>query len=469
MKIIFYLIIILLISIIKNNNVLRIPFKTMPYKTLSTFNISSYMPALIHNDIYITFQIGSPPQEINSFLKFEEFPFFISGKDISSSHYNESKSSTYKSEKYPHAFLEGKDKIKWGYVSNDTFNIIKNNNKEKLGEINFILATESRTDSLSNIGLMIPNSYNSIPDISFIYQLKKQKIITEYNFMVNYTDCKKGEGEFIVGTCPHSFEKNKYDKNYYRTSYAIEKPNFMMYGLNFDEIIFELNDKKDLILGPKQAKFLSDFGLIVGSIDYYDLISKNFFDKKIKDNICFKDKIKANIEWREGETDFEFFYCDKSLLKEDELKNIGNIKFFHKEMNYTFEFNYNELFDEKNELYIFKIIFNPKNNFYWIFGKLWLAKYLMIFNQDSKTIGHYYYVGNIIKEKNGKDKINWVLLGIIGILVLFIIIFGSWMIYHYKKEIKKKRINEIIDDYDYIQENNDKQNNLINKNLGLNE
>ena len=93
----------------------------------------------------------------------------------------------------------------------------------------------------------------------------------------------------------------------------------------------------------------------------------------------------------------------------------------------------------------------------------------MIFNQDSKTIGHYYYVGNIIKEKNGKDKINWVLLGIIGILVLFIIIFGSWMIYHYKKEIKKKRINEIIDDYDYIQENNDKQNNLINKNLGLNE
>ena len=138
-------------------------------------------------------------------------------------------------------------------------------------------------------------------------------------------------------------------------------------------------------------------------------------------------------------------------------------------MNYTFEFNYMELFEEKNELYIFKIIFNPKNNFYWIFGKLWLAKYLMIFNQDSKTIGHYYYVGNIIKEKNGKDKINWVLLGIIGILVLFIIIFGSWMIYHYKKEIKKKRINEIIDDYDYIQENNDKQNNLINKNLGLNE
>ena len=191
MKIIFYLIIILLFSIIKNNNILRIPFKTMPYKPITIFNINSYMSALIHNDIYITFQIGSPPQEINSFLKFEEFPFFISGKDISSSHYNESKSSTYKSEKYPHAFLEGKDKIKWGYVSNDTFNIIKNNNKEKLGEINFILATESRTDSLSNIGLMIPNSYNSIPDISFIYQLKKQKIITEYNFMVNYTDCKK--------------------------------------------------------------------------------------------------------------------------------------------------------------------------------------------------------------------------------------------------------------------------------------
>ena len=467
---IFFYTIILLIYKINNNNVFRIPFKTQTYKSSTSSNINFYILSLIHNDIYISLEIGSPSQEIISFLKFEEFPFFISGKSISFSKYDETKSSTYTSELYPHVFLEGKEKIKWGLVSNDTFNIFNSqkNQKEKIDLINFVLVTETRTDSSSNIGLMIPNSYSSIPDISFIYQLKKQKIINEYNFMINYTDASKGEGEFIIGSCPHVFEKGKYDQKNYVTNNAIQKPNFMVYGLNFDKIFFGKN--RDWALGSANGIFMCDFGLIAGSNRYYEIIYNNFFKKKISENICFNASITTTIEWREGEKNYEFFYCDKNKLKEKDMEQLGKIEFVQKEMNYTFEFNYKELFYEKNEYYIFKVIFNHKNNFYWIFGKPWFTKYFMVFNQDSKTIGHYSYVGYNSEENNGTGKINWILIGIILLLVFVIIIFGGWMIYYYKREKRKKRINEIKDEFDYTQDIDNKKENLINnKNLGINE
>ena len=465
---IFFLTLILLIYKIKNSNVLRIPFKTRSFQPQTSSNINSYILSLIHNDIYISLEIGSPSQEIISFLKFEEFPFFISGTSISFSQYDETKSSSFKSELYPHVFLEGKEKIKWGLVSNDTFKIFnsQNNQKEKIDLINFVLVTETRTDSSSNIGLMIPNEYSSIPEISFIYQLKKSKIINEYNFMINYTDISKGEGEFIIGTCPHIFEKEKYNQKNYVTNNAIQKPNYMVYGLNFDKIFFGKNrDKK---IGKGSGIFLCDFGLIVGSNSFYEIIYNNFFQKKISEKICFNASVTTTIEWREGEKNYEYFYCDKKLLKEKDMENIGQIEFEQKEMNFTFIFNYKELFYEKNEFYIFKVIFNHKNNFYWIFGKPWFAKYLMVFNQDSKTIGHYYIVGNS-DEKNNTGKTNWILISIILLLVVVIIIFGGWMIYYYKREKRKKRINEIKDEFDYTQDIDNKEDNLNNRSLGINE
>ena len=89
----------------------------------------------------------------------------------------------------------------------------------------------------------------------------------------------------------------------------------------------------------------------------------------------------------------------------------------------------------------------------------------MIFNQDSKTIGHYCHVGKDFEEKNDLTIINWILMGIICILIFVAFIFGLWLVYTYKKG-RKKRINEIKDEFDYTLENNYK-NNLVNKSLGL--
>ena len=70
---------------------------------------------------------------------------------------------------------------------------------------------------------------------------------------------------------------------------AIAKPKYMMYGLQFDSINYGNN--KTNIGGSMQCKFLSDFGLIVGSSNYYEVILDKFFNDNLKNNICYKDNI----------------------------------------------------------------------------------------------------------------------------------------------------------------------------------
>ena len=455
-----------LFSLIKNE--IRIPFKSKLYsknfsKILTKEELEEYLLNLIHNDIYIELEIGTPTQQkIQSFLKFEEYPFFILGKDISSSMYNQSNSLTYKTELYPHVFLDGEEQIKWGYVSNDSIliNNKKDNSKILTKEFSFILVTETKTKSPSNIGLMIPNQYSSIPDISFITQLKKQELINDYSFIINYTSIDKGEGEFIIGGPPHSYNK-KYNQKYFRKKNAINKPKYIMYGLEFDLINYGNNISN--IGGVMTCKFLSDFGLIVGSNNYYEIIFETFFKDKLSKGLCYKNIIKLTIEWRIGEKNYEYFYCEKKV----DISELKNIRFIHKEMNFIFEFNYKELFQEIDNLYIFKIIFTKSQNFYWIFGKLWLAKYLMVFNQDTKTIGHYYYISDNLKEENNQNKneINITLLVCIIVLgIIFIFLCLYYFIYFFKKDNRKIRLNEINDEYEY-EYNQDKNNNNNKGNL----
>ena len=459
-KIIFKILIFTLLNILVKNEI-RIPFKTNSTlnpstKILKEEELEKYILFnLIHNDIYIELEIGTPSQKIKSFIKFEEHPFFIQAKDINALGFNEKKSNTYKSKLYSNIFLDGEEQIKNGYVSNDTI-LINNkieNSKETLEGMSFILVTETRTESPSNIGLMIPNQYSSIPEISFINQLKKQDIINDYSFVIKYIS--KDEGEFIIGGTPDSYN-DKYKSEYYKIQYAINKPKYKMYGLNFDSINYGNNSTN--IGGRMQSKFLIDFGLIVGSINYYNIIYEKFFKEKILKGYCYKKYINAKIEWREGENKYIYFYCEKDTVN---ISEIQNIKFIQKEMNFTFEFNYSELFYEIDNYLIFKIIFHEKNNFYWIFGKPWFEKYLMVFNQDKKTIGHYCYILNDEDNKKNKESgqpLNTFLLTIVIILIIIFIILVFVFCYNIRN-IRERRHNEVNDDYEYNAQNNE---NLIN-------
>ena len=121
---------------------------------------------------------------------------------------------------------------------------------------------------------------------------------------------------------------------------------------------------------------------------------------------------------------------------------IGNLQFEHLDLKTNFTFNKEELiFKSKDGFQHFMVVFqNDIKNINWVFGKLFLEKYLLVFNLESKTIGYY------IRSEKGISKS----LIFIIFLILIIIFLGILLYYFIKKIPRKKRIYELENNYDYI-------------------
>ena len=80
------------------------------------------------------------------------------------------------------------------------------------------------------------------------------------------------------------------------------------------------------------------------------------------------------------------------------MNKFPNIYFIHRELNEIFEFNYKEVFQEIGNSIVFSILFNEENKNRWSLGRIFMKKYLFIFDIDQKTIT---YLPNkkIIKRK----------------------------------------------------------------------
>ncbi len=144
------------------------------------------------------------------------------------------------------------------------------------------------------------------------------------------------------------------------------------------------------------------------------------------------------------------------------ISSFPDIYFEHKELETIFNLTYKDLFilDETNNKYIFLII-NNKYASSWVLGNIFLKKYQLTFNVDSKTFGYYksmnYYNKNKdIKadnnkyksnEKNNNDNHIVIMIIIIGLLIIICSVL-SFVLGMYIQKIcnkRKKRINELED------------------------
>ena len=101
------------------------------------------------------------------------------------------------------------------------------------------------------------------------------------------------------------------------------------------------------------------------------------------------------------------------------------------------------------------VFFSDYNIQYFSLGKIFLKKYLLVFNQDTKTIGFYNanFQNDINIEKNNS------LLIIIGILfIICICIICFFLAKKIYEERRRIRLNEINEQYEY----NNYENNNIN-------
>ena len=452
-----YHIFIILINIffVNSNDIISIPF----YKDLP--NLNGLSPEQVsykikENTLLSEINLGTPSQKILLKLVLADYIFYIGGK---SSHFHnkfiETDSKTYKkvSEKTIYFTISN---IKEGLFSSDNFYFNENPNDKR--EINFILGIDTDKGNEGGlIGLNIQDiDTKKYEKYNFINILKNKRYIKDYYFTIKYND-NSNSGNLIIGDLPHNYN-NSYNIKYFKDTYISMFTDVLTWNINLDSIYVAdnaLSENKKIIGERIYGYFKIEQGMILGTERYREYILNNFMTENIDKKLCFEVK----------STFYFSYYCKKEV----DLSKFKSLFIYIKELGFTFELTYNDLFYSNNDgnnyfLVYFNTEYNEEeeysNSFFWVFGEPFLKKYNLVFNQETKRIGLYTNMNfgndnnNNDDEDNSENKSFWARNKwyIILIIILIIVCAGlGFMIFLYKKVLpkRKKCANELDDEFDY--------------------
>ena len=263
------------------------------------------------------------------------------------------------------------------------------------------------------------------------------------------------KGNLIIGDYPHNYDsKNNYKSQFIKT-YSTFSENVMKWELRFNKIYY-LNNNEEQKINDINANLDPSNYLIFAPKNDYESIIQNYFQKYLNEDICQYNYIEEYVS----------IICDKSeKFSINEIKTFPSIYFEHVNLDYTFELSFKELFIEKDNIYYFLII--SDSLFYttgWTLGNIFMRKFQFIFNLDTKEIG--FYNPKLNKYNNEGYNINKnssnIIIYIILIIILCLLLFGICLFIKmkfYPKVEKKKRANELDDEYEYVTYKNNSNNN----------
>ena len=372
------------------------------------------------NKIYTNISIGTPSQQIKSYINFKEFFTFFSGNQTDIKfNFNNSNSfiSDYKLEYFSIKYFS------YGYNSYDNFIFDGINQTKFIHNFSFILAMKGPlNDNISIPGLIGLKMYDNTFKYKYnniINQLKEKKIILSYAFSINYNKDSDTEGNIIIGEYE---DNNKYILNFEfsRSEYNDYEYRLILENITYSNYTIESN----LI-----AEFDLNINNIVGSIQLKEILTKSFFSELIDKKLCNESLYMS----------FRMIYliCKDTI----DITKFKTIYLKFSGLGKVFELNYNDLFKKHGNVYYFLITFDTKIPYKVCLGVPFLKKYQFIFDQDKKIIGYY---KNIKKEN--KFHISYIL-----IFILFIILVLLCLLYYkiFIKRNRKTRYNELKEDYDY--------------------
>ena len=438
------IIFIVILLLIKNTFLyLILPLNKINYNNIDLIkDPKEVIQKLYNSEIYTTIEIGLERTKIKAFFSHDRTELIISGKNVKNHKYNESSSTTYicvnniTKEFYFGIFSEVLLSKEDFFMKNETGNF------QHIEELKFILGTKaSSSDPYEGVmGLQLPY-LNSEAEYNLVNSLKSKKVINSYNWFLNFDNMDKNEGKMYIGALPHIID-NRYEENRLKTASTAKNGANMHWGMEFSETKYGENIK---LKKSYQAYIHFDFGLIQGPNELKEILDSEFFDYYLKEKICFKDEfgIQKDI----------FYYCKN--VKEFDITKFKSIYLKNIELEYIFEFNYKDLFYYSNDTIYFLMLFREVdiNNFF--IGELFLKKYNLVFNQESKKIGYYTYIKKDEKEeeKEKKDSNNkfFSLTNILLILIL-VCLLAILIVIYFKKTKRKVRTNE-LEEYDYIAKN----------------
>ena len=310
---------------------------------------------------------------------------------------------------------------------------------------------ENNFDSYLRLGLKLLIVNQKCPNL--IKQLKNNEVINNYKVTYFFN---QDRGEIVIGDYPHVFFPNKYKKYQFISFYGDLRVDSYEFIINFNKIYFNMYNTTIYMSNYLRMLIYFNYGYIIGTKEYQKQIEALFFNELYNKGICFKKETNRNtIE------NYEMIICNKEMNIFPELYFFLN----YQGNNITFQFNYQDLFLNKDNRYYFLIIFEKYSTETWKFGKVFLQKYTMVFDGDKKTIGYYDSSIKLSKKEDEKEddsvidkndlkiKDNFEIIFMVVMILILIII--SIVCFYLKKIYdfisKKRKANEMNDGYEYVQ------------------
>ena len=405
---------IIILTIIKSNsNYTYLFFHKDVHKR--PYDIENVFFTSVSTDIYI----GSPPKKINIQISTDTPYFVIDGDTLTKKDYSQENSSSFYFVKYGHSYSYRN--IYFHAIFFDE-NYLFEKNKIKLNAMmSWSKYPLTKSDGL--IGLQLKDIKFNEKNI-FLNQLYHNNIINNKRFSFIYTD--ENNGILLLGDFPLNktdFLKSKKIK-ICENNFGV---NGSVFGTIFEKITFNeisinsqnKNLNKNIIGQKNYIAIISNiyYGYI-GSYDYNNFVYEIFFKEKINSKYC----------WIQTIDDDKYFgyVCSKNI----DTSSIPQVKFYHKELNYTFEITNEEMWISRNNIKYFLIFFSFNNQYSWTFGEKFLRKYNLIFDGGNNLIGIYY-------TENNESFNNFNIL--IMMLIIILVAFGLFIGY---KLINKNKNNE---------------------------
>ena len=309
------------------------------------------------------------------------------------------------------------------------------------------------------IGLHIEYIDIDNKEYNFIKILKKEKIIPAYTWSILYFNDNKNfifpdsirnnnKGMLLLGVDEKDY-KEVYLTEDIRTVQAKQRYGLIDWCIAFNEIYFVniTNSDKSCYQNNIHITFDLESDYIIGTKYFFDNIEKKLFKWYIEQNICFINE--------EAEQDGKYIIiCDKSFSKY--IPSFPDLYFFHRELNYTFVLRNEELFVTNGNYIYFLIIHKVYYIDYWSFGTIFLKKYPFLFDYDKKSISFINIynntnINNLEKKNNNEIKSKfesfWSFIKSISIIIGILIgIFIGKKIWD---KNRKRRANELIDNFQY--------------------
>ena len=415
--------------------------------------------------LYTEIKIGEPPQNLKIILTSEACGSFKIGKsklcvysDEYLSYYNRNNSEDFNYTSQYKGSDPDFDFNKNASTAEDllyTYSDMKLKNETHLKNIGFYLGTDTNDKLCGTIGFK-KDDLLCERIINITTYLKRKRYINNYKFMIKYNSTN--EGYYIIGGKLKDIIEDYNENNTFskKVNVGIAKRDW---EINIEKI--KVNNYDEPVQNETVGVFQNDFSLIMGSDNYKYYIKNNstfkeYFDKEICSFKLFDKDPSLKTYYK-----YEIIECDKERMGINDIKKFPELIIYTRELGALnkFSFDYKDLFTETKYKYFVNVIFDKFRNNKWIFGKTFLRKYPINFDFESQSIEVYdnyhkeepepEHGGNPDNPNNPKGKDNTALyIVIIAGLVAIAGVVG-YFLGKYINKIRKKRANELLDDYDY--------------------